>query len=137
MMEFGRYFSDWWPIAFLNGGDYAARLTAANVAEKTTWEDQWWGEGDRPESTIIVAYSDSYSITLNCPTGTISALVSDDGWEGEECVVASDFELFFRGLGTLVVKRLSEDASIELALDVAKTVGSSDEGREFWRWLVA
>ncbi len=122
------------PIAFLTGGDYLSGLTSSNVPGNILWGNSWWANGDRPHDTIMIASSDPYNILLNCESDSVSAFVCDDGWE-ERCVVAMDFERFFRGLGTLEAKRLGKDVSEEMALDVAVEVGSSEAGEEFWRWI--
>lgn len=121
-------------IAFLTSGDYLSGLTRFNVPGNILWGNFWWVDGDRPQDIILIALSDPYSILLNCATGAVSAFVSDDGWE-ERYVVAMDLECFFRGLGTLELKRLGKDVSEEMALDVAVEVGSCKAGEEFWRWI--
>ena len=81
-------------VAFGHTGDYFSELAEWNGGN-------WWGAGQRPGHLVVVGAGDPFAILLDVSTGAISAIDEDRHWE-RALPVASDFELFLRGMGTMM-----------------------------------
>jgi hypothetical protein len=81
-------------VAFSYTGDYFCELAKGNG-------ENWWGAGQRPRHLVVVGAGDPFTILLDVSTGAISAIDEDRHWE-RALPVASKFELFLRGMGTMM-----------------------------------
>jgi hypothetical protein len=81
-------------VAFGHTGDYFSELAKWNG-------ENWWGAGQRPGHLVVVGIGDPCAILLDVSTGAISAIDEDRHWK-RALPVASDFELFLRGMGTMM-----------------------------------
>lgn len=126
--DFGRFTVG--PVAFCNTGDYFAWLTTINDT-MATHGYPWWGSGERPSEFVMIANSDPYAILLNTKVGNVLALLHGESWRDSGMNVATDFEYFVRGLGTVMLERNSEGRNKQLANDVALAVGVQP-GNAFW-----
>lgn len=112
------------PIAFCSSGNYLEELIDFNE------QMEWWGSQDpRPLNLLMIANSDPYAILLNSENGLISAFKHDQHWTTAR-VVAKDFELFFRGIGTANILRKSSTNRRELGERITIAAHGNDE--EFW-----
>ncbi|MFO0968173.1 MAG: hypothetical protein U0793_21665 [Gemmataceae bacterium] len=126
--DFGRFTIG--PVAFCNTGDYFAWLVKVNE-NTSSHAHPWWGEAQRPHDLIMIANSDPYAILLNVNTGQVLALLHGDVWAKGAFVVARDFDVFFRGLATVLLQRRPGGENEGLARKVAAAVGVEPENA-FW-----
>lgn len=117
------------PTVFGHEVEYSRVLREANLEPVVPW----WGVGERPASTVMFGNSDPYALVLDCTRGDVLAIQHGGGGGG--LVVASDFELFLRGIGTVFVGRQTERAEPDIGPVVGALVGSSSEGLAYWSEL--
>jgi len=86
------------PVGFCSTGDYSA------VLERLNSEVHWWGAGARPRTVIMIATSDPFGILLNVANGEVFAMDRERSWS-DAIKVATDFNLFLRGIGTAILER--------------------------------
>ncbi len=106
-------------ISFGNGSDYLDMLVEINAEDNI---NKWWIGEKRPVEYIVIAISDPYTILLNTITGQIFSMTSESLMD-DFVPIASDFVLFFRGIGTLFLTKETPDI-------IAKLVSS--QTIEFW-----
>ncbi|HGY1115960.1 TPA: nuclease [Providencia rettgeri] len=106
-------------ISFGNGSDYLNMLVSINSRDNV---NKWWAGENRPAEFIVIAISDPYTILLNVNTEEIFSMTSESSMDDFE-QIASDFLLFFRGLGTLFINK-------ESPKNIAQLVSS--QTIEFW-----
>ncbi|QDU73731.1 hypothetical protein Pan97_07300 [Bremerella volcania] len=121
------------PIAFCNTGDFLSWTYQNNRGDFAN-EYPWWGSGTRPDNLLLIANSDPYAVLLNCNDETISVFKHGEAWSDHEIIVAKDFELFIRGLGTVFLMRNAEGGNSLLADEVSIEAGGG-KGNAFWRWF--
>lgn len=110
------------PIVFSTGdGGYLDEVLLRN-RENPSWRNM---QG----AAIWIAVSDPYTFLLDTSTGRV---IGSDS-EGALFDVASDFELFVRGAGTIFVRRIEGADTLGLAKDVAASVGAKHDG--VWNFL--
>jgi hypothetical protein len=114
--DFGRFTLGF--VAFGHSGDYFSQLAEWNG-------ENWWGAGQRPGHLVIVGAGDPFAILLDVSTEAITAIDDDRNWQ-RALPVASDFELFLRGMGTMM---FCEDRAKILA-PLTKAVGGEEA---FWK----
>ena len=102
-------------IAF-GSGNYLNQISELNSENDF---NQWWGCGDRPKNLLLFAYNDPYSVVIDCTNGEIEVFTSEDS----RTKVASNFNLFFRGIGTVVF-------TLQKLSDIESEVGALNH--EFW-----
>lgn len=107
-------------ITFGSGENYLETLIELNSNDNFS---PWWTEIERPMNKILIAYSDPFSILLDCISNEIFSLTSD----GTILKISNNFELFFKGLGTIAFNYDSRE-------NVAYHVGAQDNN--FWLELV-
>lgn len=128
---------------------YLERLVIENTGlpdppfDPAWWTGNAWVGGDfsrkpRPEDLIMIAHSEGYIDLCNVQTGEIFAFDRYEDWTRRE-LVARDFELFVRGVGTAWLKGFHEFGEDykrreELARQIADAVGSK-ETIGFWKYL--
>lgn len=108
----------------------SGRLVQAEELIAQNADDPWWGAGDRPIDLLSVGGGDPYVILLRLSDGAILAFDGELSWRTSH-VVASNIEMFLRGLGTAYFLRLDKAAS---AIDpdlLNRSVGG--DSPEFWR----
>ena len=117
-------------VRFGTGGDYAGELVRLNGTDE--YGGKWWPGEARPANLIVFAVGDPWIFLLDCADGAIYAwLLGDEELCGRR--VASDFERFFRALGSIDIARLSKNA-VPSAEEIAKFVQAGDDNAlEFWR----
>jgi hypothetical protein len=93
----------------------------------------WWGEGFRPRDLVLIGTSDGFAIIANMADGGIFAFHHGDNPESR-VLVATDLDLFVRGLGTASLKKGDDDIS-KLASAIANAVGASSD--QFWLEFVS
>lgn len=121
------------PVAFCDRGDYFTWLTDINKGAGVTLS---LGLANRPDGTILIANSDQFALFLNTSSEQVLALAHGDNvWNGT-FVVAKDFELLLRGLGTAFFQRHHNGGNEELAEQIASLVSGNPENR-FWQWIAA
>lgn len=109
--------------ARLGRREYAGYLIDENGASAIV---PWWGAGDRPHSHIMIGTSDAFVFLLDLHGGKVWAMRHGDALRNAQ-VVAGDFELFVRGLGTsFLVKANAPDAAGVIASAVLA------EHPQFW-----
>nr|WP_216654563.1 SMI1/KNR4 family protein [Providencia stuartii] len=106
-------------ISFGNGSDYLNMLVSINDRDNV---NKWWTGKNRPAEFIVIAISDPYTIILNVNTGEVFSMTNESSMDDFE-QIASNFILFFRGLGTLFINK-------ESPMTIAKLVSS--QAIEFW-----
>ncbi|MGI3427959.1 nuclease [Providencia stuartii] len=106
-------------ISFGNGSDYLNMLVSINDRDNV---NKWWTGKNRPAEFIVIAISDPYTIILNVNTGEVFSMTNESSMDDFE-QIASDFILFFRGLGTLFINK-------ESPMAIAKLVSS--QAIKFW-----
>ena len=117
-------------VRFGVGGDYAGELVRLNCTDE--YGGKWWRGDTRPANLIVFAVGDPWIFLLDCADGAIYAWLLGDE---ELCDrrVASDFERFFRALGSIDITRLNKKA-VPSAEEIAKFVQAGDDKvLEFWR----
>lgn len=102
-------------IAF-GSGNYLNQISELNSENNF---NNWWGCGERPRNLLLFAYNDPYSIVIDCISGEIEAFTSEDN----RTKVASNFNLFFRGIGTVAF-------TLQKLSDIESEVGALNH--EFW-----
>ena len=117
-------------VCFGARGDYASELVRLNSADE--YGGKWWQGEARPANLIVFAVGDPWIFLLDCADGAIYAwLLGDEELCGRR--VASDFERFFRALGSIYIARLSKKV-VPSAEEIAKFVhAGNDKAIEFWR----
>ena len=117
-------------VRFGIGGDYPGELVRLNGTDE--YGGKWWTGEARPANLIVFAVGDPWIFLLDCADGSIYAwLIGDEELCGRR--VASDFERFFRALGSIDIARLSKKA-VPCAEEIAKFVQAGDDkALEFWR----
>jgi hypothetical protein len=114
------------PVSFCGSGNYLAELVELNE------QVRWWGLGGRPAERLMVANSDPYAILLNVTNGRVIAFDREGDWlQGTD--IAEDFELFVRGIGSVMLLRAQVLDKESLGREVASQVGAQD--KEFWEFL--
>ena len=117
-------------VRFGTGGDYASELVRLNGTDE--YGGKWWPGKARPANLIVFAVGDPWIFLLDCADGAIYAWLLGDEELCSRCV-ASDFERFFRALGSIDIARLSKNA-VPSAEEIAKFVQAGDDmSLEFWR----
>ena len=111
------------PVAFCATGDYSNELIDYNE------HVAWWGGGQRPLNLIMIANSDPFAILINVNTSEILALDAELGWKNS-VRVSESFEMFVRGIGTVILLRNNADDKEKLAKSVHDAVGS--QHLNFW-----
>jgi hypothetical protein len=113
------------PVAFGSGGDYLKELIETNQ------HFCWWGGGKRPDNLLMVGNSDPYVLLLNASSGEILAMDRESEWT-KAPPIARHFDLFVRGLGTVMLGRgdLGDVERERLAELVSSDAGGRDSG--FW-----
>lgn len=120
------------PIVFGNSENYTLKLCELNGPSQ---EFPWWGAGKkRPESLLLIAYSDPYSILLNLDIGEVLTFDNTKGYEDAFCI-ASKFSLFFRAVGTIFFERNEREDKDILCQQILNASGKF-EGKEFWDFLI-
>lgn len=114
------------PIAFCATGDYGRELIEYNQSVA------WWGEGLRPANLIMIANSDPYAIILDVSSGEILAIDPEVG-ASRANAVASSFDAFVRGVGSVFLLRNNFNNKEALAQSINDIVGSHDN--DFWSFL--
>ena len=109
-------------VTFGTGEDYVNTLIEIN---KENEFNHWWLGHRRPESVIVIAISDPYTILLNNDNNKIYG-ISGESYQFEKEEISKSFELFVRGVGTLFLK----EGSVS---EVAGAVGAVNE--DFWHSL--
>ncbi|EMA8656530.1 SMI1/KNR4 family protein [Cronobacter dublinensis] len=109
-------------VTFGTGEDYVNTLIELN---KESEFNHWWLGHRRPESVILIAISDPYTILLNNNNNKIYG-ISGESYQFEKEEISKNFELFVRGVGTLFLK----EGSVS---EVAGAVGGVNE--DFWHSL--
>ncbi|WP_139208554.1 SMI1/KNR4 family protein [Achromobacter sp. NFACC18-2] len=107
------------PILFCNTGDYLHELWELNT------QVRWWGGDTRPANLLMVANSDPYSILLDLKSGWVMAADVEIGWQ-RATVIAKDFEVYLRGVGTIMLHRNQWRDTSPLGQAVAVDVGALD-----------
>ncbi len=115
-------------VSFCHTGDVVQELTDMNTRDP--WGCAWWGEGDRPPSLLRIASTDPYSIVLDTGSNEVHSLDPELG-TSEMQVIASDYNLFLRGIGTVFLRRVDDSPDCPLAASIHERVGSQD--LQFWR----
>lgn len=113
------------PIVFCNTGNYLGELVQLNA-------ETWWGKGPRPKGAIVVANSDPFIIILDMNIGTVHSMDAERGWS-HSTLIAREFDLFFRGVGTTMLCRSEMSNRDAFARDIATAVGGTDIA--FWLHL--
>lgn len=121
------------PVAFCNTGDYFAWLIRTNLDAKPN-NLAWWSGTVRPRDWIMIANSDILAIVMNCSNGQVSAFTHGSATPDGFFLIASRFDLFFRGIGTAMLERHSDEDNTRLAQSVAEAVGVNPDN-EFWRFI--
>ncbi|WP_193016257.1 nuclease [Proteus sp. FME41] len=106
-------------LSFGCGEDYLERLFMLNSPNEFT---QWWIGDKRPDSLIVIALSDPYTILLNTQTGAIFAMTSESTMDSFEHI-AANFFIFFSAVATLFLTDISSDSVIKL---------TSSQTTSFW-----
>lgn len=114
------------PIHFGYQVSYPDQLLALNTGMPG------WDPEAPPGALILIALSDHYSIMLDTLSGCVLACDQELDWQ-MATRVAHNFDLFFRGIGTVWVQRLVTQDRAGLAKQVAVAVGSDDD--KFWQFL--
>ena len=104
-------------ISFGFGGHYLQSIQASNQDEQFS---PWWQGDARPQSRILIAAGDPFAVIMDCESHNIYALDSSGQYEH----IATDFDLFFRGMGSVVLGHVS-------SLEACLVVGF-DQERVFW-----
>lgn len=99
-------------ISFGSGSDYLNMIVDINTVDSI---NKWWVGKNRPIEFIVIAMSDPYTILLNVNTGEIFSMSSESSIDDFE-KIASDFILFFRGIGTLFITKKSVMTIVKLVL---------------------
>ena len=117
-------------VRFGIGGNYASELVWLNSTDE--YGGKWWHGDTRPANLIVFAVGDPWIFLLDCADGAIYAwLLGDEELCGRR--VASDFERFFRALGSIDIARLSKKA-VPCTEEIAKFVQAGDDmALDFWR----
>lgn len=112
-------------ISFGSGHDYESTLKKYNISP----ECRWWSGDATPNSMLVVALSDPYTIVLNCESGEVIGFPND---QTIECgvVIASDIVLFVRGVGTIFLTRNDSDDKEDLGYKVS--LAARSDNSEFW-----
>ena len=118
------------PTVFGYATKYTDLLHDANVEPVV----RWWGSGERQASLVMFGNSDPFALVVDCTSGEVLALQHGEGLD-RAVVVAADFDLFLRGVGTVFIARQAEPASPELGASIGSLVGSSPEGLSYWTEL--
>ncbi|MGY3231222.1 hypothetical protein ACVWWJ_002706 [Luteibacter sp. HA06] len=114
------------PVAFCYTGDYLAEMMRLNISV------HWWGEGPRPAEWLMVANSDPYAILISIDTGAIWVMDPERGSREAVCV-APDFDIYLRGVGTVILERNIVADKVALARNISSEVGGL--GAEYWDYL--
>lgn len=123
------------PVTFCYQGEYFQWLADHND-EKLPRHLAWWSAETRPTGLMLVADSDPYAIVLHTLKGQVSAFVHGETVPLGLFVIASDFDLFVRGLATAMLNRVPNGENERLAQLIAAAVGV-DQNNPFWKWLAA
>lgn len=110
-------------ISFGCGEGYLKRLFILNSSNEFA---QWWIGDKRPDSLIVIALSDPYTILLNTQTGAIFAMTDESTIDNIEHI-AVHFSVFFRAVATVFLTDISSDKIIEL---------TSSQTTPFWHQLI-
>lgn len=114
------------PIAFCATGDYGAELIEYNQSVA------WWGEGLRPANLIMIANSDPHAIILDVSSGEMLVIDPEVGASRAK-TVASSFDAFVRGAGSVFLLRNNSANRADLAKSINDIAGSHDN--DFWSFL--
>lgn len=112
------------PITFGTGGDYVDDLMDYNDGDLSK------GGG----AHITVGTSDPYAILMDPSSGAMFIRDAETG-AIDDAQIASDFESFLRGVGTVFLLRNTAPNKSALGDEVAASMGSLDA--KFWRWLAS
>lgn len=116
------------PVVFCATGDYLHEVLVYNEVVG------WWGDCERPKNLIMIANSDPFVILLSCEKGEVFASNSSEQGD-EKHIIASDFDRFIRGVGTVLIERGGASDREELAKCIHSEVGS--EYLSYWLELSA
>jgi hypothetical protein len=114
------------PIVFCNNGEYLNEVITLNTSIV------WWGVGPRPKNFLMIANSDPYSVLLALDTGAVWVMDKESDYEQATCV-ANSFELYLRGVGTVMLQRGEFSNKDQLAGMVLMSVGGLGLG--YWEYL--
>lgn len=113
--------------------DYFQRLIKINNAPEF---NQWWQGSDRPSQIVLIAISDPYSILLDCRSGAIYAMLSDDEWLIWR-EVSVNFEAFVRCVGSIYLYNLHNYQNLNKSqLLAAITSLTKAKDASFWEFLM-
>jgi hypothetical protein len=111
----------------------SGRLPQADELIAQNIDDSWWGRGDRPADLVSIGGGDPDVILLRLSDGAILAFDSESNWRNAR-VVASDIELFLKGLGTAYLASLEKRTETIEPEMLNQSVGG--DSSEFWRVAV-
>ncbi len=117
-------------VGFCGNGDYLQQLIDLNTPD--AWGCAWWGEGTRPPSMILIAGTDPYWVALDSSSNEVLSLDPDFG-ASKMRVIASDFDLFISGIGTVFLGRQKGRLDESHAASVHEKVGS--QHLQFWETI--
>ena len=129
--EFGRLTIG--PIKFCYTGDYLDWKIETNRDDPEV-RFSWWGGERRPEELLMIAGSDLFTFFLDTANESVSASENGELVQGQGLLVATDFDRFVRGVGTVMLERNPHGENEGLADSIGEAVGAV-RGSRFWRWL--
>ena len=115
-------------ISFGRQGDYLGELVALNTPDE--WGGKWWQGETRPDGLIVFAVSDPYTYILDCRSGAVYAMLSDDEW-GRWRTVSHDFAVFVHAMAAIAAARMRNIPPQSLIADIQAANRSSETG--FWQ----
>ena len=115
-------------VSFCHTGDVVREVTDKNTRDPLGCA--WWGNGERPPSLLMIAGTDPYTIVLDTGSNEVHSLDPELGIS-EMRVIASDFDLFLRGIGTVFLRRVNDRLDDPLSASIHERVGS--QHLQFWR----
>lgn len=119
-------------VAFCNTGDFLSWTFENNRGDLAN-ENPWWGLGTRPNDLLLVANSDHYAVLLSCSEGAVCVFEHGESWSDHAIVVAKNFGLFVRGLGTAFLERSDDGGNSAMSDEISIEVGGG-KGNVFWQW---
>ncbi len=86
--------------------------------------EQWWLGDQRPNGYILIAMTDPYSILLNTLNNGVYVMTSESKM-GEFELVANNFNIFFRAMGSIFLK-------VSSVSEIEDQVGAISDS-SFWK----
>jgi hypothetical protein len=117
-------------IFFGHMPDYVSFLISTNTDVQFP-RFPWWGGGERPDSLILIAYTEAYSLLMDLNNSAVEGGLKAEGW-GDRKRISLTFELLVRGAGTLHLLRDDADDLQNLGNEVALACGA-DRANTFWQ----